>query len=236
MGIARDFADAEAQLRQRPEIDLFSPIEESQLIVQPEFLELEQRVGERDAAETTRLCLQALRVQYENLESRLIDAEFVATLPPDSPAVARPTDRVLAEMLDNARREVILVGYEFTDQKFISMLAAAMQRGCEILIIADRGRGSSARIVGSWPSALPRPRIFQDREREGAAPYASMHAKCVVVDQQDLLVTSANFTFHGMRGNIEFGIRLSGKPAIEARKIFSHLVESRIVEELESAT
>jgi len=59
-----------------------------------------------------------------------------------------------------------------------------------------------------------------------------MHAKCLLVDSRDLLVTSANFTFHGLHGNIEIGVRLSGAPAVEARKIFSHLVENRIVEEL----
>jgi hypothetical protein len=43
-------------------------------------------------------------------------------------------------------------------------------------------------------------------------------------------VTSANFTFHGLHGNIEIGVRLRGAPATEARKIFSHLVENRILE------
>jgi phosphatidylserine/phosphatidylglycerophosphate/cardiolipin synthase-like enzyme len=59
-----------------------------------------------------------------------------------------------------------------------------------------------------------------------------MHAKCLLVDGNDLLVTSANFTFHGLHGNIELGVRLCGTPGSEARKIFCHLVESGIVEEL----
>lgn len=59
-----------------------------------------------------------------------------------------------------------------------------------------------------------------------------MHAKCLLVDGSDLLVTSANFTFHGLHGNIEIGIRVRGAQAAEARKIFSHLVDSKIVEEV----
>ena len=35
----------------------------------------------------------------------------------------------------------------------------------------------------------------------------------------------------GVHEKIEIGVRLSGLPALEARKIFSHLVESDIVEE-----
>jgi hypothetical protein len=34
------------------------------------------------------------------------------------------------------------------------------------------------------------------------------------------VVTSANFTFFGLHRNIEIGIRISGAPAHEARKIF----------------
>jgi phosphatidylserine/phosphatidylglycerophosphate/cardiolipin synthase-like enzyme len=59
-----------------------------------------------------------------------------------------------------------------------------------------------------------------------------MHAKCLLVDGTDLLVTSANFTFHGLHGNIEVGLRVRGVPAAEARKIFSHLVDNNIVEEI----
>ena len=61
-----------------------------------------------------------------------------------------------------------------------------------------------------------------------------MHAKCLLIDASDLLITSANFTFHGLHGNIEIGIRISGPPAVEARKIFSHLVESGAVAEFHS--
>ena len=63
-------------------------------------------------------------------------------------------------------------------------------------------------------------------------PYSSMHAKCLLVDGTDLLITSANFTFHGLHGNIEIGARLSGSSALEARKFFSHLVDNGIVEEV----
>lgn len=99
-------------------------------------------------------------------------------------------------------------------------------------MICDRARGTAQRVLESWPSRTPPPRVFHDRERAEGAPYASMHAKCLLIDGKDLLVTSANFTFHGLHGNIEIGVRLGGAPAAEARKIFSHLVESRVLEEV----
>ena len=45
---------------------------------------------------------------------------------------------------------------------------------------------------------------------------AKLHAKAVVVDRRDLLVTSANLTGHGVSGNLELGARLSGRPARQA--------------------
>jgi phosphatidylserine/phosphatidylglycerophosphate/cardiolipin synthase-like enzyme len=134
-------------------------------------------------------------------------------------------------MIETAKTEVILLGYEMTDRDLIGLLAAASSRGAAVIAICDRGRRTAARIRALWPSETPPPKIFQDRERADGAPYASMHAKCLLVDGKDVLVTSANFTFHGLHGNIEIGLRLSGAPAAEARKIFSHLVETRILED-----
>ncbi len=222
-------------LRERTDVDLFAPIQRSGLLTTPEAASMLARMtapGPMDAAAVMRLCLQALRVQHDEVKPRLLEAELVATLPPDTPGIARPTERVLHEMLRAHVREIILLGYEFTDQELMRLLGEATARGTDVIMICDRGRGAAKRILDAWPRGTPRPRLFHDRQADGA-PYASMHAKCVLVDGRELLVTSANFTFHGLHGNIEIGVRLSGAPAAEARKIFSHLVENRIVEECE---
>src|SRR5262249_8612469 len=148
-----------------------------------------------DPASVIRLCLQALRIQYEELRPKLMDAEFVATLPPETPGVARATEQVVRQMIEAAKTEIVLLGYEVTDRDLIGLLAAAVDSGAKVILICDRGRGTAARVLDAWPSHTPRPRIFHDRERSDGATYASMHAKCLLVDAIDLLVTSANFTF-----------------------------------------
>lgn len=231
MGLARDLVELEAKLRDNAGVDLFAPIERGGLLATPECASLLGRIRSSDAASVMRLSLQVLRIQHEELRPKLLDAELVATLPPETPGIARPTDRVVWEMIDGARTEVILLGYELTDRDLIEQLAAAARRGAVVIMICDRARGAAARVLETWPSDTPAPRIFHDRERVDGAPYASMHAKCLLIDARDLLVTSANFTFHGLRGNIEIGVRLGGAPAAEARKIFSHLVESQVLED-----
>jgi len=234
MGIARDLVELEDRLRGLG-VDLFAPVEQGGLLdaaVANTVLRRVESFGFDDPMSVMRLCLQTLRVQHDEMAPRFLKAELVATLPPDVPGIARPTGQVLFEMLHQQAREAILLGYEFTDQKFLGLLAETASRGAEVIIICDRERGSARRIIEAWPKGVKRPRVFQDRERLDSALYASMHAKCLLVDGNDLLVTSANFTFHGLHGNIEIGIRLSGPPVAEARKIFSHLVDAQLVEEV----
>ena len=235
MGIPRDLAKLEETLRIEDRVDLFAPIERSGLRDSPLANALTEHLrGMRfpEPERTLRLCLQALRVQHEELSGRLIDAELVATLPLGMPGIARTTDQVLTEMMRPPVEEVILLGYELTDEKVMRLLIEVEAAGADVIVICDRTRGTAERVFGL---GLRRSRVFQDRERLDGLPYSSMHAKCLLVNGTDLLVTSANFTLHGLHGNIEIGVRLSGPPALEARKIFSHLVENSIVEEISPA-
>ncbi|MFC2094964.1 phospholipase D-like domain-containing protein [Candidatus Bipolaricaulota bacterium] len=232
MGLAREIVELAAQIRDYPDVDLFAPIESSGLLSVPEFVSLIGQSTATTPAEAVRLCLQALRIQRAGLESRLLDAELVATLPRETPRLARPTERVVYEMIARAASEIVLLGYELTDAALIGLLSEARKRGADVIVICDRNRGTAQRIRRIWPGETSHPRLFHDRERINDAPYASMHAKCLLVDGRELLITSANFTFHGLHGNIEIGVRIKGTPAVEARKIFSHLVETRILEEI----
>lgn len=175
--------------------------------------------------------LQALDVQYGALQPRLLDATFVATFPGGTPIGARPTELVIGEMLLSARTEVLALGYEFTHDETLRLLCDCANRGVAVTVISDRKRLDKDRVRAAWPT-LPRPILYVDRERQSALPYAKMHCKTLLVDHDDLLVTSANFTLHGLRGNIEFGVRLRGAPAREARDVFSHLVRSGLLEEV----
>lgn len=233
MGLARDLVELEARLRDSQGLDLFARMDRGGLLEVPECASMVGRIRMSDPASVMRLCLQALRIQHEELRPKLLDAELVATLPRETPGIARPTELVVRQMIEGATTEIILLGYELTDRGLIGLLADAVDRGSAVIMICDRGRGGAQRVLECWPSCTPPPRIFHDRERGAGAPYASMHAKCLLTDYRNLLVTSANFTFHGLHGNIEIGIRLSGAPAAEARKVFSYLVESRVLEEVE---
>lgn len=57
-----------------------------------------------------------------------------------------------------------------------------------------------------WPFGAPYPEIYYDPRSAESRSAASLHAKCIVVDHEVSLVTSANFTSRGQQRNIEVGV------------------------------
>lgn len=52
----------------------------------------------------------------------------------------------------------------------------------------------------------PRPNLFYDDRFTTTEDYFSLHAKCLVIDEQTCFIGSANFTERGSDRNIEVGL------------------------------
>ena len=231
MALARLIAELGRALHGRSDLDLFAPGASERLAAQPEANQVlpDLARGMKSPEAVLRIALQALEIQRSTFEPQLVDIELVATLPWGAPGIARPTSTVLREMLKPPRERVVIAGYEITDDALVDQLVDLARAGCNISLICDRGKGSTGGIRSRWPRDLPLPAMFEDCERPDALPYAKMHTKTLLVDGTDLLVTSANFTLHGLHGNIELGIRLRGGPAREVAKILDYFVTSGLV-------
>jgi len=79
---------------------------------------------------------------------------------------------------------------------------------------------------GEWPGNA-RPRVFYDhRALEIDGPGAVLHAKAMVVDDERVLVTSANFTEAALDRNIELGLLVRDRAmAASIKAHFQGLVE-----------
>jgi len=155
--------------------------------------------------------------------------EFVATLPVGVPRGARPTSVVVEEMIAGAKQRVVALGYAFTAAGgTIGLLSSASASGVDVLIICDREQGGRAAIKHAWPGFVAQPKIYENAA--SSDDMSKMHSKMLLVDNNDLLVTSANFTYHGMLGNIEFGVRLRDAQSAKAAQDFvKHLIETGAV-------
>ncbi|QAT87945.1 Cardiolipin synthase C [Corallococcus coralloides] len=132
--------------------------------------------------------------------------ELVWTGPESRWSGARDTAVVLADLFRGATTTVLLAGFAFDHAAdVLRPLHEAMQRGVSCRLFAD-AHVAAGFLREHWPFGPPFP------ERYGFAPakgvFASLHAKCVVVDGRRVFVTSANFTDRGQTRNVEVGVLL----------------------------
>ena len=97
--------------------------------------------------------------------------------------------------------------------------------------VAFRGRhAESLQDHKVWDVFTKKPKVYTWTP-SGEHPYTSLHAKCLVVDRLDALVTSANFAFHGLESNPELGLSVMGPQATSIFERFEHLISEGILTE-----
>jgi hypothetical protein len=186
-----------------------------------EVVEMVARIGQAPTAEL----LDALADEREASE-RLADQriELVWSGPEQEGAGSRETAAVVRQMFGSAERFVLISGYSVYDGA--SILGALAERWnaqrsltcwcCLNIQRANNDQRPDEEIVREyadnffrwqWPWE-PRPALFYDPRALATEPSvrAVLHAKCVVVDERQALVTSANLTEAAYYRNIECGV------------------------------
>ncbi len=193
-------------------------------------------------AEAVAVSLQAA-VGLRDLERlQRPEVEIVWTGPEAEGPLVRPTAAVIEEMLGAVREagEVLVVGYSFAGaggrplSKIVDLLCAASRRGALVTIVLHRDDEEKNRdhLLSAWDPSAIRPRLLTwDPPRD--FPYTKLHAKVLVVDRLETLVTSANLTFHGLTANLELGLRVRGPQARHIALRFDHLIAAGVLREWE---
>lgn len=168
-------------------------------------------------------------IAYGRTDTKPLDQvlELVASGPEVFGVANRDTSVVVQHLFRLAQQSVLLVGYSvYQGQQLFTPLAEAMRQkpGLEVVMCLNIGRDGQDdrseyevrhRFMSrfkqkQWPAGFELPKIYfyplsidPDPSRR-----ASLHAKCIVVDQQYAFVSSANFTERGQKRNIEVGLRV----------------------------
>jgi phosphatidylserine/phosphatidylglycerophosphate/cardiolipin synthase-like enzyme len=136
----------------------------------------------------------------------------VWTGPESQRSTGRLTLAVLADLINEAREQILLVSYAtHPGAEVRAALTRAAERGVSIISLLERaadnpqfnGHGDPLLGIDARRLCWPGP-----SRPAGAA----LHAKVLVVDRRIALVGSANLTGHGLERNFEAGLLLRGGP------------------------
>lgn len=137
--------------------------------------------------------------------------------------------------------QILLVGYSFTVpkgsymEKVRDLLIDASRRKAKIQVILhkDEEEKNKEELLKDWDVYTRKPEVYT-WDPPAKHPYTKLHAKCLVVDRLQMLVTSANFTLHGLESNIELGLLVRNQPlATAVHERFDHLINDGVLQRWE---
>lgn len=132
----------------------------------------------------------------------------------------RRTWRVLEELIEGARQDLLLVSYVVhTMPALVRKLDGALARGVRVSLLFERGERHGGSLsfdaAKKIKEALPGMNLLTWSDPDGR-----VHVKAVVADDSAALITSANLTGAAIYKNMELGVLIRGGSA--PRRIREH--------------
>lgn len=177
------------------------------------------------------------------------DVELVSTGPEAGGVPGRDTRIVVRELFQHAERLVIVAGYAvYQGRDVFRALAERMDKNPSLAVkmFLDVQRAHADTTLASellrrfadrfrrheWPGSR-RPEVFYDPRSLDLEGWkrASLHAKCIVVDDSISFISSANFTEAAQVRNVEIGVLIESESF--ARQLAGHflgLADRRLLE------
>ena len=194
-----------------------------------------------------------LEISAEVVESRMtamMAADLVWTGPEATVSHSRDTSVVVEELFANAQHRVLVSSFVVHQgARIFKPLATRMAQVADLRVRlflhvgrewkdarddSELLREFGARFAEQWPWPQ-RPEVYYDPRTVAvdSVERATWHAKCVLVDDDLALVTSANFTEWAHQRNVEVGVLLRNRSfARQLLQQFEGLVESKQVRRL----
>ena len=177
----------------------------------------------------------ALRAAEEAVRQVANRSRFeIAWTGPETEAVpVRRVDQVLYAMIERARSEVLLVTYvAYKAERALAALSAAAASGARVKLVIELAHESGGKVsfdgLGAFKSRIPSAEIYYwplvRRPTTSSGSYGAMHAKCLVVDGREAIVSSANLTDYALEANMELGIVVGSSVAGLIRNHFDQLI------------
>lgn len=151
--------------------------------------------------------------------------ELVVTAPETFNIKTKKTKDVVEQLIQGAKKSIILTGYSVSDyfSGMLDAIIAKSQQGVYVRFYVndiDRHKESLDRMLAYKGKYLQ----FFEYEKQSDDKMAASHAKILMVDSNEALVSSANLSYHGLTGNIEMGVLIhSRNKAIQIVELLKQL-------------
>ena len=187
------------------------------------------------------LQLAALKEVVVLTASEATPTEVVWSGPKVEGSSLRATRQVVQDIIAAAHTELLVVGYWLAGKEdhegiindIIELIADAVTRGVNVTMVLDEGEkgyGKNNRdtLVSLWPKTALLPQLLTWKI-PADEKHLKLHAKVLVADRHDALVTSANLTMYALDRNMEMGVRIQGKPGERIAQHFELLIGKGIL-------
>ena len=213
--------------------------------------ELQKFTEEGASAELIARVAEMLAQERTNHSGAEDSIDLVLTGPEVPGATFRDTGVVLRELFSSAKESVVVAGYAvYQGKEVFRALAERMTEvpdlRVQMFLDVQRKYGDSTEELElvrqfahrfrskDWPGEII-PEVYYDpRSLDlNKKKRSSLHAKCVVVDQQMAFISSANFTEAAQVRNIEVGVLIRSKHSAEKlARHFQALAEAGVLKPL----
>ena len=200
-----------------------------QLVPHPRFRRLIEdfiNAWDRNAPDTSSESMAFALTAAEATLSRERESQGVAELIWTGPAVERillrRTDQALLEVIQAARRALLIVSFAvYRVPAICRAIEQAGARGVQVIICVEAPHleyepdwQGMVHALGHDTLRHARVYIWPEEHRPQApnGRLGVLHVKCAVADESLLFLSSANLTKHAMTLNMELGILLRGGP------------------------
>ena len=159
---------------------------------------------------------------------------LVATLPSNYNIQALPTISVISELVESAQEIIMITGYSISDyaEELLQRIIDKSKSGVMVKLFVNKFDPNESQIINKLDIFKGRYlEIYRYEEKED--DMAALHAKTLMVDDKEALITSANLSFHGLEKNIELGCLVeSDSYSKKLHNLFSELIRTNKVKKV----
>lgn len=183
-----------------------------------------QNCSDEEITDIINLCMQLYSAKKTER------ADLVLTAPDSFRVKALRTKETLQKLIEGTEKSLTITGYSISDYfaEMLDIIIRKSQRGVYVRLYVNDMEKQKAVLdrLMAYKSRFLQVYEYQKQEDD---KMAALHAKIIVSDVKKSLVSSANFSYHGMKGNIEIGFLLESQDkAKQIEEVMKEMVRMKV--------